>query len=105
MALLLTVICVVQDGLNVVSEARVAGEDLQGRHKRRKNKEERMQSVLEGQHLYFKESANHSLVLHLSFLLELRWQAYHYYVWAACLYRAWECNFILPHQTMFAGQE
>ena len=40
-----------QDGLNVVSEARVAGEDLQGRHKRRKNKEERMQSVLEGMHL------------------------------------------------------
>ena len=44
----------VQDGLSVVSEARVAGEDLQGRHKRRKNKEERMKSVLEGmrvQHL------------------------------------------------------
>ena len=37
-----------QDGLSVVSEARVAGEDLQGRHKRRKNKEERMKSVLEG---------------------------------------------------------
>ena len=37
-----------QDGLNVVSEARVAGEDLQGRHKRRKTKEERMKSVLEG---------------------------------------------------------
>ena len=39
----------VQDGLSVVSEARVAGEDLQGRHKRRKNKEERMKSVLEGE--------------------------------------------------------
>ncbi|KAL3143572.1 hypothetical protein ABBQ38_002369 [Trebouxia sp. C0009 RCD-2024] len=37
-----------KDGLSVVSEARVAGEDLQGRHKRRKNKEERMKSVLEG---------------------------------------------------------
>lgn len=37
-----------QDGLNVVSEARVAGEDLQGRHRKRKNKEERMKSVLEG---------------------------------------------------------
>lgn len=37
-----------QDGLNVVSEARVAGEDLQGRHKKRKTKEERMKSVLEG---------------------------------------------------------
>ena len=37
-----------QDGLSVVSEARVAGEDLQGRHKQRKNKEERMKSVLEG---------------------------------------------------------
>ena len=32
----------------MVSEARVAAEDLQGRHKRRKNKEERMKSVLEG---------------------------------------------------------
>ena len=41
-----------QDGLNVVSEARVAGEDLQGRHKRRKTKEERMQSVLEGGSLH-----------------------------------------------------
>jgi len=30
----------------------VAGEDLQGRHKRRKNKEERMKSVLEGKHLH-----------------------------------------------------
>ena len=40
-----------QDGLSVVSEARVAGEDLQGRHKRRKNKEERMKSVLEGMHI------------------------------------------------------
>ena len=39
-----------QDGLSVVSEARVAGEDLQGRHKRRKNKEERMKSVLEAIH-------------------------------------------------------
>ena len=37
-----------QDGLSVVSEARVAGEDLQGRHRKRKNKEERMKSVLEG---------------------------------------------------------
>ncbi|KAL0045199.1 hypothetical protein WJX82_000420 [Trebouxia sp. C0006] len=37
-----------KDGLSVVSEARVAAEDLQGRHKRRKNKEERMKSVLEG---------------------------------------------------------
>ncbi|KAL3134019.1 hypothetical protein ABBQ32_008454 [Trebouxia sp. C0010 RCD-2024] len=37
-----------KDGLSVVSEARVAGQDLQGRHKRRKNKEERMKSVLEG---------------------------------------------------------
>ena len=37
-----------QDGLSVVSEARVAGEDLQGRHKKRKTKEERMKSVLEG---------------------------------------------------------
>ncbi|KAL0039901.1 hypothetical protein WJX77_011228 [Trebouxia sp. C0004] len=37
-----------KDGLSVVSEARVAAVDLQGRHKRRKNKEERMQSVLEG---------------------------------------------------------
>ncbi len=34
----------------MVSEARVAAEDLQGRHKRRKNKEERMKSVLEGRH-------------------------------------------------------
>lgn len=41
-----------QDGLSVVSEARVAGEDLQGRHKRRKNKEERMKSVLEGQYAF-----------------------------------------------------
>ena len=32
----------------MVSEGRVAAEDLQGRHKRRKNKEERMKSVLEG---------------------------------------------------------
>ena len=32
----------------MVSEARVAGEDLQGRHRKRKNKEERMKSVLEG---------------------------------------------------------
>ncbi len=36
----------------MVSEARVAAEDLQGRHKRRKNKEERMKSVLEGRHLF-----------------------------------------------------
>lgn len=40
---------ILQDGLSVVSEARVAGEDLQGRHRKRKNKEERMKSVLEGQ--------------------------------------------------------
>ena len=32
----------------MVSEARVVGEDLQGRHRKRKNKEERMKSVLEG---------------------------------------------------------
>ena len=43
-----TLVHCMQDGLNVVSEARVAGEDLQGRHKKRKTKEERMKSVLEG---------------------------------------------------------
>lgn len=43
-----TLVHCIQDGLNVVSEARVAGEDLQGRHKKRKTKEERMKSVLEG---------------------------------------------------------
>lgn len=46
-----------QDGLSVVSEARVAAEDLQGRHKRRKNKEERMKSVLEGRHPFLSPSA------------------------------------------------
>ena len=38
----------VQDGMGVVSEARVDPDRLMGRHKRRKTKDERMQSVLDG---------------------------------------------------------
>ena len=38
----------VQDGMGVVSEARVDPDSLMGRHKRRKTKDERMQSVLDG---------------------------------------------------------
>ncbi len=39
----------VQDGMRVVSEARVDPDSLMGRHKRRKTKDERMQSVLDGE--------------------------------------------------------
>ena len=38
-----------QDGMGVVSEARVDPDSLMGRHKRRKTKDERMQSVLDGE--------------------------------------------------------
>ena len=58
--MLLGVISLMQDGLSVVSEARVAGEDLQGRHKKRKTKEERMKSVLEGDALPSRPVSQHN---------------------------------------------